>query len=58
MAIIRMTLEEIEKMMTPERIAEEAERAEKMPFVYDPDCPPLTEDQLKRFRRVKRESVG
>lgn len=53
MAMIRMTSEEIDAIMTPERVREETERARKMPFVYDPDCPPSTEEDLKRFHRVK-----
>jgi hypothetical protein len=24
--------------------------AAKLPYVYDPDCPPLTEEQLAEFR--------
>lgn len=60
MAIITMTSEEIDAYMTPERMKEEEERAAKLPFVYDPDCPPLTEERAKelRFHRVnpKRKS--
>lgn len=52
MAMIRMTSEEIDAIMTPERIKEETQRAERMPFVYDPDCPPSTEEHLRRFHRV------
>ena len=52
MTLIRMTSEEIDAIMTPERIKEETERASKMPFVYDPDCPPSTDEDLKRFHRV------
>lgn len=57
MAIVRMTLEEAKKIMTPERRRKEIEEAKKMPFVYDPDCPPLTEEQLKKFKRVKKSAV-
>ena len=35
----------------------EIEEAKKLPFVYDPDCPPLTEEQLKKFKRVKKSAV-
>ncbi|HCB92411.1 MAG TPA: hypothetical protein DEP57_01120 [Selenomonas sp.] len=59
MAIIRMTLEEI-AAIPDEEFKEEEERAAKLPFVYDPDCPPLTEERAKelRFHRVnpKRKS--
>lgn len=40
--------------LTPEEEAEmkaEIEAAAKMPFVYDPDCPPMTDEQLKEFQR-------
>ena len=52
MAIIRKTMEEIEKTMTPERIEQETENARRIGFVYDEECPPRTEDELKRFHRV------
>ena len=52
MAIVRMTSEEIKKIMTPERIAEEREMMKHAKFVYDPECPPCSEEKLKRFRRV------
>lgn len=28
------------------------EKADKMPITFDEDCPELTEEQLKQFRRV------
>ena len=36
---------------TAEQIREIREAA-KRPIVYDEDCPPMTEEQLKQFRRV------
>ncbi len=36
---------------TLEQIARIREAA-KRPIVYDEDCPPMTEEQLKKFRRV------
>ena len=35
----------------------EIEAARKLPFVYDEDCPLLTDDQLKQFRRECGEAV-
>ena len=32
-------------------IKAEIEAAAKMPYVYDPDCPPMTDEQLKEFQR-------
>ncbi|MBR2215544.1 MAG: hypothetical protein IJ849_07285 [Selenomonadaceae bacterium] len=52
MAMIRMTKEEIDAYMTSERMREEEERARNMPFVYDEDCPPQTDEQLKHFHRA------
>ena len=36
---------------TPEQIARIREAA-KRPIVYDEDCPKMTEEQLKQFKRV------
>ena len=36
---------------TPEQIARIKEAA-KYPIVYDEDCPEMTEEQLKQFKRV------
>lgn len=54
MAKVTMTMEEIKKIMTPERIRRETEEALTSPPVFDPDCPPLTEDMIKarNFHRV------
>jgi len=38
--------------LTPEQIAE-IEQAKNLPPVYDEDCPPMTEEQLRQFKRVK-----
>ncbi|MBR0281838.1 MAG: hypothetical protein IJQ81_09625 [Oscillibacter sp.] len=37
--------------LTPEQIAE-IEEAAKYPIVFDEDCPEMTEEQLRQFRRV------
>ena len=37
--------------LTPEQIAE-LDALEDRPIVFDEDCPEMTEEQLKRFRRV------
>ena len=52
MAIVRMTMEEIKKIMTPERIKQETEEAKRHPITFDPECPPMTEERLKNFHRV------
>ena len=43
------------KDLTPEqhaRMEAEVREAAKRPYTYDPDCPPLTEEQLAEFRPV------
>ena len=55
MAVIRMSSEELDKILTPERVRQEVELAMKLPFVYDEECPPLTEERLNNFRRVVLE---
>ncbi len=44
---------------TPEQIAEIREAA-KRPIVFDEDCPPMTEEQLKQFKPVhpRKEDAG
>lgn len=37
--------------LTPEEV-EELEAAEKMPIVFDEDCPEMTSDMLKQFHRT------
>ena len=50
MAMVRMTLDEAKKIMTPERRQEELQRAREIGFVYDPECPPCSPEKLARFR--------
>ena len=52
MAIVTKTMEEIKREMTPERIHMETERVKSMPIVYDEDCPPQTEEELRMFKRA------
>jgi hypothetical protein len=51
MAMVRHTLE-VGKDLTPEEhaaIAARLEEVSKRPYVYDPDCPLMTEKQLSQF---------
>ena len=43
--------------LTPEQIAE-IEEATKHPIVFDEDCPEMTEEQLRQFRRVNPRPHG
>ena len=54
MTIVRCTLED-GKELTPEEhaaMAARLEEASRRPYVYDPDCPLLTPEQLAEFRPV------
>ena len=51
MATVRIFIPDGQKP-TQEQIKEIKEAA-KRPIVYDDDCPKLSDEQLKRFRRVK-----
>jgi hypothetical protein len=54
MEIVTYTLE-VGKELTPEEheaMAARLEAASKLPYVYDPDCPLLTPEQLAEFRPV------
>ena len=42
---------------TPEQIAE-IEAAAKRPIVFDEDCPEMTDEQLRRFKRVHPRGEG
>ena len=42
---------------TPEQIAM-IEAAKKMPIVFDEDCPPMTDEQLRQFKRVHPRGEG
>ena len=42
---------DLSKPLTPEQ-KEELEKAKQMPITFDEDCPELTPEQLKKFRRV------
>jgi len=57
MAIVRYTAG---RELTPERRAAmkaEIEAAACRPYVYDPDCPLLTEKQLSEFRPVHFDTM-
>jgi hypothetical protein len=50
MAIVRHT-RVVGTALTPDQL-EEIEAASKRPYVYDPDCPLLSEEQLAEFHPV------
>ena len=56
--IVRYSITKDQKP-TPEQI-ERIREAAKRPIVYDEDCPEMTEEQLKQFKRVhpRKEGAG
>ena len=52
MAIVRTTLK-TEAKPTAEQLAE-VQAATHAPRTYDPDCPPLTKEELRQFKHVNR----
>jgi len=53
MAIITKTLDEVKKEMTPARMKQISEALKYHKDEYDEDCPPLTDEELARFRPYK-----
>lgn len=45
---------DVNRKLTPQEI-EMLEEAENAPFVPDEDCPELTDEQLRQFRRISDE---
>ena len=43
--------------LTPEEIAE-LDAAEKMPIVFDDDCPEMTSEMLEQFHRMNTVTIG
>ena len=43
--------------LTPEEIAE-LEAAEKMPIVFDDDCPEMNGEMLKQFHKMNTVTIG
>ena len=54
MEVVRCTLEVGKELTSDEKEAARLriEAASKRPYVYDPDCPLLTPEQLEQFRPV------
>jgi len=58
MLIKPMTLEEIRESFTEEMCIKELEEAKKLPFLYDPDCPPCSKEKLEKFKRVSPKKTA
>ena len=53
MTIVTMTLEEAHKKWTPEERAQLLKRLEGHIDLYDPECPPCSDEKLARFKPHK-----
>lgn len=49
--IVRIKAKDIDPRLTKEE-KQQLRRAAKMPIVFDEDCPELTEEELKQFKRL------
>ena len=47
----KLTEKQIRELAFTEEERRELDRARQMPFVYDEDCPPVTPEMAKKFRR-------
>ena len=47
----KISMSDISPELTPEEL-QELEAAEKMPVIFDEDCPEMTEKMLQQFHRM------
>ncbi len=52
----KVIMNSLPAQLTPEEI-EELTAAEKMPIIFDDDCPEMTDDMLKQFHRMDKISI-
>ena len=55
MSMVKMTLNDLNKELTPEEL-QELEAAEKKEPVFDDDSPLLMKEQLMQFKRINHEN--
>ena len=49
----RFTAEQLQELAFSEEEREQLRRARMMPITYDEDCPPVTPERARNFRRAK-----
>lgn len=49
--ISKLTPQELAELAFTEEEREQLKRAREMPITYDEDCPPVTPERAKNFRR-------
>ena len=47
----KLTPEQLQELAFTEEECEELARARSMPIIFDDDCPPVTPERAKNFRR-------
>lgn len=56
MNMAKITMSSLPAQLTPEELAE-LEAAEKMPIIFDDDCPRMTDDMLKQFHKMHKITI-
>lgn len=51
MSMAKVMMNSLSPELTPEEMAE-IEAAEKLPVIFDDDCPEMTEEMLREFHRM------
>lgn len=51
--ISKLTSEQLRELAFTEAELEELARARRMPVTFDEDCPPVTPERARNFRRAK-----
>ena len=52
--MVRMSINDLDRTLSEEELRE-LESAEKMPPVFDEDCPEMTADKLMQFKRMNKD---
>ena len=52
----KVTMHSLPANLTEEEVAE-LEAAEKMPIIFDDDCPEMTNDMLKQFHKMDKVTI-
>ena len=52
----KVMINSLPAQLTPEEIIE-LEIAEKMPIIFDDDCPEMTDDMLKQFHKMDEVTI-
>ena len=50
----KLTPQQIAELAFTEEEKEQLKKAREMPITYDEDCPPVTPERAKRFRRARQ----